>query len=95
MKDESSLEFDILEEVRCRLISLFEGRGHGQIEAERAALYVVQGLRGGHKLIAAVTREGKSDDALLAILEDLFENAPALDRARAILSGQDDEKVVH
>ncbi len=95
MKDESSMEFDMLEEVRRRLTHAFEGRGHDTLEAERAALYVVQGLRDGHKLIAAITREGKSDEVLLGILEDLFENAPALERARAILSEQDEEKFVH
>jgi hypothetical protein len=94
MKDESSLEFDLLEEVRRKLTHLFERQGHETIEAERAALYIVQGIREPYKLIAALTRENRSDEEVLGILHKLFENAPALGKAHAVLSGFD-EKLVH
>lgn len=95
MKDESSMEFDMLEEVRRRLTRAFEGRGHDPLEAERAALYVVQGLREAHRLIAAITREGKSDEVVLSILDKVLENAPAFVKARAVLAGQDEDKTLH
>lgn len=92
MTDYSSMEFDLFEDVRRRLTSVFEGQGHDPIVAERAALYVVQGMREVHKLIATLTRENRPDDAILRTLERVFENAPALDKARAILAGYDDGK---
>jgi hypothetical protein len=94
MKDDSSLEFDLLEEVRRKLTRIFEEQGHETIEAERAALYVVQGIREPYRLIAALTRENKPDEEVLGILHQLFENAAALGKARAVLSGFD-EKIVH
>lgn len=94
MKDDSSMEFDLLEEVRRKLTRIFEGQGHELIEAERAALYIVQGVREPYKLIAALTRDHRPDQEVLSILNKLFEDAAALDKARAILSGFDD-KIVH
>ncbi len=94
MKDDSSMEFDMFEDVRRRLTRVFEGRGHDEIAAERAALYVVQGLRDGHRLIASITRETRSDDFLFDVLTDLFENATALEKARVLLNSADD-KTVH
>lgn len=94
MKDDSSLEFDLLENMRRRLTRIFEAKGHEAIEAERAALYVVQGVREVHRLIAAITRENRADDEVLSILQKVFENSPAFGKAVATLSGFD-EKNVH
>ena len=93
MKDDSSLEFDMFEDVRRNLTRVFEGQGHETLEAERAALYVVQALREVPKLIAAVTNQHRPDAEVLSILNKVFDNLPALARARAVLAGNDDPAV--
>jgi acyl-CoA thioesterase FadM len=45
MTDDSSMEFDMYEEVRRRLAETFEREGHAPLRAEKIALYVVQGIR--------------------------------------------------
>ena len=93
-KDDPSLEFDMFEEARLRLARLFEEQGHDVLEAERAALYVVQGVREVPRLIAALTHGERPDDNTLTTLDKVFDNAAYLVKARAVLSGLED-KTVH
>lgn len=95
MKDDASIEFDLLEEARRRLTRVFEARGHDEIVSERAALYVIQGVREVPRLIAALTREGRPDAEVISLLEKVFENAAALGRARAVLAGLEDLPKLH
>ena len=94
MKDESSLEFDMFEDVRRRLTEVLVAQGRELIEAERVALYVVQGIREVPKFLTTITRSDKTDSDIRKALDAIIENSSALERARAILSGHDDQ-IVH
>jgi hypothetical protein len=90
MKEDPSMEFDMFEDARRRLTRVFEGRGHDRLEAERAALYIVQGVREVPRLIAVLTHGERPDEVILDALEKVFDNAPALAKARAVLAGPGD-----
>jgi hypothetical protein len=92
--DESSLEFDMFEDMRRTLARVLIEEGRDPIEAERISLYVLQGLRDVPKLMHALGRSKKSAAETLALLTEVLENASSLDKARAMLLGPDD-KVVH
>ncbi len=92
--DESSLEFDLFEDMRRTLASVLIEGGRDPIEAERISLYVLQGLRDVPKLMHALGRAKKPAAETLVLLTEVLENAPSLDKARAMLLGPD-EKVVH
>ena len=89
MKEDPSREFDMFEDARRRLARVFEGQGHDPLEAERAALYVVQGVREVPRLIAALTHGDKPDEVILGNLQKVFEGTMALAKARAVLAGLD------
>ena len=95
MREDPSREFDMFEDARRRLARVFEGQGHDPLEAERAALYVVQGVRDVPRLIASLTHGDKPDEIILGILQKVFDGAPALAKARAILAGLDDTPALH
>ena len=92
--DESSLEFDMFEEMRRRLTSLLSNEGRDPVEAERIAFYVVQGVREVPRLMTALSRRSSTDSEVRVLLNDVLNNVPSLDRARAMLLGPDDQ-VVH
>jgi hypothetical protein len=92
--EESSLEFDMIEDMRRTLARILADEGHDPIEAERISLYVMQGLRDVPKLLQALGRSKKPAAETLALLREVLENVPSLDKARTMLLGPDD-KVVH
>ena len=93
--DESSLEFDMFEDMRRTLARILaEEEGRDPIEAERISLYVMQGLREVPKLLQALGRSKKPASETLALLREVLENSASLDKARAMLLGPED-KVVH
>ncbi len=92
--DESSLEFDMFEDMRRTLARVLTEVGRDPIEAERISLYVMQGLRDVPKLMHALGRSKKPATETLPLLMEVLENASSLDKARAMLLGPDD-KVVH
>jgi hypothetical protein len=93
--DESSLEFDMFEDMRRTLARILaEEEGRDPIEAERVSLYVMQGLREVPKLMRALSRSKKPASETLALLREVLENSASLDKARAMLLGPED-KVVH
>ena len=94
MAEDTSMEFDMFEDIRRKLIQTFLRQGHELIEAERIALYVVQGIRGVPRLLMSLTESGPEADA--KTLETLFavlDNAPALHKARNILLHLDESAV--
>ena len=95
MADDSSLEFDLFEEMRRNLLELLVRSGRDEIEAERISLYVIQGVRMTPKLLAALARGNHPDDDVLASLQAVLDNAPLLNKARALLLGIDDDTIVH
>ena len=92
--DESSLEFDMFEDMRLKLTQLLSKEGRDPVEAERIAFYVVQGVREVPKFMTALSRRSTTDSEVRALLNDVLNNVPSLERARAMLLGPD-EKVVH
>ncbi|HEX8143572.1 MAG TPA: hypothetical protein VF553_13305 [Pyrinomonadaceae bacterium] len=86
MIDDTSLEFDMFEDMRRKLVELFVTEGYERLEAEKIALYVVQGVREVPKLLAALAEI--SADARADVLETLhavLDNAWALTKAKALL----------
>ena len=95
MKEDPSREFDMFEDARQKLARVLEGQGHETLEAERAALYVVQGVREVPRLIAALTHGDKPDALILGTLQKVFDGATALAKARAVLDGLDSTPALH
>ena len=89
--DESSLEFDMFEDMRRALTRILAAEGRDPVEAERIAFYVVQGVREVPKLLTALARHSAPDAQVRALLNDVLNNVPSLERARAILLGPDDK----
>ncbi len=92
MIDDSSIEFDMFEDVRCNLVRVLVDEGHEQLAAEKIALYVVQGVRDSPKFLATLAEPNSHTpsenlDALRAVLD----NAAALEKARALLLGLDEK----
>ncbi len=93
--NDSSLEFDLFEDMRRSLLELLVREGRDEIEAERISLYVIQGVRETPKLLATLARGGHTDADVLASLETVLDNAPLLNKARSLLLGLDDDTIVH
>ena len=94
MTDDSSIEFDMFEDVRRNLVQALVNKGHEQIEAERISLYVVQGVREVPKLLTTLARGRAPEAGVLDLLNKVLDNAAALGKARTILLGLDDQ-IVH
>lgn len=83
-----SIEFDVLEVVRQRLVEALVGDGHGLIDAERVALYVVSCARPVSRLLKVVTGPGPASHAeVLEALSHVLDEAPALEKAHRIMLG--------
>jgi hypothetical protein len=82
-----SIEFDLLEVVRLRLVeSLTGGGSYGLIEAERIALYVVGCARQVSKLLKVTTgAEAPSHEDVLEALSRVLNEAQALEKARRLM----------
>ena len=88
MIEDTSLEFDMFEDVRRRLVDHYIGEGRERLEAEKLALYLVQGMRDIPKLIAIIAEADTHTHAEVnKAIDAVLENAPALERARAIILG--------
>jgi hypothetical protein len=92
MIEDNSLEFDMFEDVRRKLVEFFQSEGRERLEAEKLALYLVQGIRETPKLIAIVAEADSHpaqevNDCIVSVLE----NASALEKARAVLLGLDSQ----
>ena len=90
---ESSLEFDLFEDMRRRLMRLLLAEGRDAVEAERIALYVMQGVREVPKLLNALAGGNATDHEIRPLLDLVLDNADSLDKARALLQG--DEQQLH
>ncbi|HEX8650443.1 MAG TPA: hypothetical protein VF708_06355 [Pyrinomonadaceae bacterium] len=88
MIDDTSLEFDMFEDIRRKLVEVFVREGRERLEAEKIALYIVQGVRDVPKLLTVLT-ESEADAQILPALSEFLEDATALDKARKILLGLD------
>jgi hypothetical protein len=86
MTEDNSLEFDIFEDARQRLVQLLVSEGRERLEAEKIALYVVQGLREMPKFVKMLSESRSHPRAeILSTLMLVLENAAALEKAREML----------
>jgi hypothetical protein len=88
---ESSLEFDLYEEMRRKLTHVLITQGRDAVEAERIALYVMQGVREVPRLLNALAGRNTTDREVLDLLDLILVHAAAFDKARALLEGAGDE----
>lgn len=87
-----SIEFDVFEVVRLRLVEALTEAGYGLIEAERVALYVVAAARPVSKLLKVATGpRPPSHEKVLEALSRILEEAPALEKARRIMLRTEEE----
>jgi hypothetical protein len=92
MADDSSIEFDMFEDIRRNLVRVLMRAGHEQLAAEKIALYVVQGVRDVPKLLATLAEPSSHTQAEnLNALNATLNNASALEKARALLLGLDND----
>lgn len=86
MIEDNSLEFDMFEDARRRLVEVLVSEGRERLDAEKMALYVVQGLREMPRFIKMLS-ESRSHPRteILSSLKLLLLNAGALEKAREML----------
>ena len=88
MNDDSSIEFDMFEDIRRNLVQVLVTEGHERLAAEKIALYVVQGVREVPKLLNTLAAPGSHTQAeKRSLLHQILDNASALEKARALLVG--------
>ena len=88
-----SLEFDVFEMARQRLVEVFISEGHERLEAEKIAVYIVEGLQHVPKLLNVLTRiklPGQTE--ILEALAPVLAEANALDKARRMLLHEDKDQ---
>ena len=92
MVKDNSLEFDMFEDMRRRLVEILVSEGRERLDAEKIALYVVQGMREMPRLVKMLS-ESRSHprSEILATLRLVLENASALEKAREMLLGLDED----
>ena len=93
MVEDNSLEFDMFEDMRRRLVEILVSEGRERLDAEKIALYVVQGMREMPRLIKMLSESRSHPRAeILATLRLVLENASALEKAREMLLGIETDK---
>jgi hypothetical protein len=94
MIEDTSSEFDMFEDVRRKLTEMLLREGREQLEAERIALYIVQGVREVPKFLARLAETNADERAqVLPLLYLILDNSVALERARRLLLNIDPEPV--
>jgi hypothetical protein len=90
MMEDNSLEFDMFEDMRRRLVEVLVSEGRERLDAEKVSLYVIQGLREMPRLFKMLSESRSHPRAeVLAALMLTLENASALEKAREMLLGLD------
>lgn len=89
--NESSLEFDLFESMRRRLVRVLMFDGREEIEAERIALYVMKGVREVPRLLNVLASDNVPVEEARAVLKIALDNAGSLERARALLTGESNQ----
>ena len=95
MTNDNSLEFDMFEDMRRRLVEVLVSEGRERLDAEKIALYVVQGLREMPRLLKILSESRSHPRAeILSTLKLVLENASALEKAREMLLGIDEDEQI-
>jgi hypothetical protein len=83
----------MFEDVRRRLVEVLVSEGRERLDAEKVALYVVQGLREMPRLVKMLSESRSHPRAeILSVLKLTLENASALEKAREMLLALDAAK---
>ena len=91
--EDNSLEFDMFEDVRRRLVEVLVSEGRERLDAEKIALYVVQGLREMPKFVKMLSESRSHPRAeIMSTLKLVLENAGALEKAREMLFSPEGEE---
>jgi hypothetical protein len=86
MLEDNSLEFDMFEDMRRRLVEVLVSEGRERLDAEKIALYIVQGTREMPKLFKILSESRSHPRAeIISTLKLALENASALEKARQML----------
>jgi hypothetical protein len=81
-----SLEYDLYEMVRVRVAATLSRRGYGEMDAERAALYLVEASRPVANFLRVLTRVSPPEDEEVAeAIGKVLDELPALEKARLLL----------
>lgn len=81
-----SLEFDLFETVRRRVAEALTRRGYEAVEAERAALYLVEVSRPVANFLKVLTRDGRpEDEEVVNVLAKVIDALPAMVKAQQVL----------
>ncbi len=91
--NESSMEFDLYEDMRLKLTRALVAEGRERIEAERISLYVMQGVREVPALLNALASDHPNDSETRRLLELVLENAASLDKARALMHDDGEQRL--
>jgi hypothetical protein len=67
--------------------------GRDEVEAERIALYVMQGVREVPKLLNALAGSQTTAREIRLLLDVVLEHGASLDKARALLRGEGEQPV--
>ena len=94
MMEDNSMEFDMLEDARRKLVETLTRDGRDPLVAERIALYVIQGLRETPKLLDSLSEfRSRTDAETMRCLRAVMENVNALEKARDLFFGIEEPKV--
>jgi len=93
MIEDNSLEFDMFEDARRRLVEVLVSEGRERLDAEKMALYVVQGLREMPRFIKMLSESRSHPRAeIMSSLKLVLLNAGALEKAREMLLNPEAEE---
>ncbi len=89
-----SLEFDILEIARLTLAEGLINAGRPALEAERIALYAIEGIRHVPKLLHVLTRmQSPTPAEIIEALSPVLDEAFALEKARSLFHLEDSHDI--
>lgn len=90
--EDNSMEFDMYEDARRHLTEFLVSEGKNDLEAERIALYMVQGLRGVPKFLSMLKQSQQPpSEQVRAAFYAVLDNAASLEKARSLLLKSSDE----
>lgn len=91
VKTDPSLEFDMFELVRTRLVDALTASGYNSLEAERIAFYTTQGVRSVPLFMKVLTRiEAPGREEIVEALGRILDETAGLEKAKRLLLRQDE-----
>lgn len=86
-----SLEFDMFELVRTRLVDALAASGYDSLEAERIAFYTTRGVRSVPLFMKVLTRiEAPEREEVVEALGRILDETEGLEKAKRLLLRQEE-----